>query len=76
MITWLKDFSNFTLGPTGTNGETVTECLGHCYDIRNDIGVLKSEPFAGTRETGLYLIDHHQHAALVAQLTNTLQILT
>ena len=38
--------------------------------------MLKAEPLAGTRESSLHLVNHHQHAALVAQLTNTLQILT
>ena len=76
MITWLENSSNFTLGPTSADGETVSESLGHCDNIGDDVGMLETKPLPRSRKSSLYFINHHQHATLVTQLANALQIFT
>ena len=45
------------------------ETIGH------DARVLEPEPFPGATEAGLYLVEHHQQPALVAQRSHIAQVL-
>ena len=61
-------------GPHRSDRHAVAECLGHGHDVGLHAGVLVAEPLSGAGQAGLDLVQHEQHAALVAHLPHGPQV--
>ena len=60
--------------PACADRHTVAHRLGHRHHVGRHAGVLEAEPRAGAAEPGLDLVDDHQRAGVVAQLTDRPQV--
>ena len=54
-----------------TYSNTTAKGLGHRYNIRDDIVMLKTKPLAGPAHPGLNLIEYHQGTVFIAKLPDS-----
>jgi len=74
MTAQLEHASRLGGGQAGADGQSRTETLGQCHDIRHHTGMLVREPAAGAASTALHLVHHQQPALGIAYLAQSLDV--
>ncbi len=74
VIARLEHGGHLRARPARADREPVAHRLGHRDDVGQHAEVLEAEPPPGAGEAGLHLVDDHQHAALVAERPDALEV--